>query len=255
MPSILQFTDTHISIDPQGTLKGVNTRVSLTACVAHAQQHSTAHILLTGDLSHDASQESYRALQNIINPLNLPVSAIAGNHDITVNMKKFLPQHWLTGECNIENWLCLMLNSSVTDKEYGCISDQELKRAKKVIANTKQDNILICLHHQPVPVGSPWIDSIMLQNAESLFDVLDGHQKVRGILFGHVHQHFQRQRGPLSIIGSPSTCIQFKSSSTEFALDHLAPAYRLLHLQSNGDINSEIFYLDEMQDLEPDEDY
>ncbi|VAW77446.1 3',5'-cyclic-nucleotide phosphodiesterase [hydrothermal vent metagenome] len=255
MPSILQFTDTHISIDPQGTLKGVNTRQSLTACVELAQQHSAAHILLTGDLSHDASKESYAALHSIITPLNLPVSAIAGNHDITLHMKKFLPQHWLTGECHIENWLCLMLNSSVTNKEHGFISDQELKRAKKVINNTQQDNILICLHHQPVPVGSPWIDAIMLQNAESLFGVLDGHSKVRGILFGHVHQNFQQQQGSLSIIGSPSTCIQFKSNSTEFALAHLAPAYRLLHLDRNGDISSEIFYLDEMQSLEPDEAY
>lgn len=255
MPTILQFTDTHLTQDPQGTLKGVVTRDSLGACVAMAQEHTASHVLLTGDLSHDASQESYQALQDIISPLNLPVSVIAGNHDFAPEVKKSLPQAWTTGECIVGCWKVVMLNSSVPNKEHGYISADELHRANRIICNSKQNNIMICLHHQPVPVGSAWIDNIMLQNPKEFFDMLDTHDNIRGVLFGHVHQSFQVKRKQVTIIGSPSTCIQFATNSHEFGLDNLAPAYRLLHLRDNGDIDSEVFYLNEVPELKPNANY
>lgn len=255
MPTILQFTDTHLTIDPQGTLKGVVTRDSLRSCVAMAQQHTASQILLTGDLSHDASQESYQALRDIITPLNIPVSAIAGNHDIESEMKKSLPATWTTGECSRGSWQIILLNSAVTGEEYGYITKEELQRAETIISNTTNPNIMICLHHQPVPVGSSWIDSIMLQNPEPLFELIDAHDTIRGLLFGHVHQNYQSQRKQLTIIGSPSTCIQFQSNSQQFGLDNIAPGFRLIHLHDNGDIDSEIFYLDKVPSLNADEAY
>lgn len=255
MPSLLQFTDTHLSIDPQGSLKGVNTRDSLSACVTLAQQQQACQILLTGDLSHDASQESYHALQEIITPLNLPVSALAGNHDILPEMQKFLPNDWTCGDCIVENWQVIMLNSAVPGKEHGFITDKEIKRAKAILTTTRQDHALICLHHQPVPVGSQWIDNIMLQNPDTLFDLIDSHEKVKGILFGHVHQNFRSKYNNITIIGSPSTCIQFQANSTNFGLDNIAPGFRLLHLHNNGQIDTELFYLDYIPELKPNEAY
>ena len=255
MPSLLQFTDTHLTIDPQGTLKGVITRDSLSACISLAQHQQASHVLLTGDLSHDASQESYHALQEIITPLNLPVSVLAGNHDIEPNMKKFLPNDWTCGECVVENWQIIMLNSAVAGEEHGFITAKEIERAKTILTTTKQDHVLICLHHQPVPVGSQWIDNIMLKNPEDFFELIDSNNKVKGILFGHVHQNFQSHYNNTTIIGSPSTCIQFQTNSTKFGLDNIAPGFRLLHLNNNGQIDTELFYLDNIPELKPNEAY
>ena len=41
---------------------------------------------------------------------------------------------------------------------------------------------------------------------------------------GHIHQEFDRQRGPLRLLASPSTCVQFAPGSSDFTLDRLAPA-------------------------------
>ncbi len=255
MPTLLQFTDTHLTADPQGTLKGVITRNSLGSCVTMAQQHTASHVLLTGDLSHDASQESYQALQDIITSLNLPVSALAGNHDIEAQMKKSLPNTWTTGECDVGSWKIILLNSSVPDEGYGYITKEEIKRTETIVSRTEKPNVLICLHHQPVPVGSTWIDNIMLQNPEPLFKLIDAYDTIKGILFGHVHQNHLSQHHKVTIIGSPSTCIQFKSNSQQFELDNVAPAFRVIELHDNGEIDSEIVYLDKIPLLNVDEDY
>jgi Icc protein len=59
-------------------------------------------------------------------------------------------------------------------------------------------------------------------------------------LFGHVHQQYEGEHEGIRIIGTPSTCRQFKPGSDDFALDDEPPAYRRITLNSDGSINSEL---------------
>jgi Icc protein len=62
-------------------------------------------------------------------------------------------------------------------------------------------------------------------------------------LFGHVHQEFDENLSGIRIIGTPSTCRQFKPGSDQFVLDDRPPAYRRVSLHGDGSLSSELIWM------------
>jgi Icc protein len=71
---------------------------------------------------------------------------------------------------------------------------------------------------------------------------------VRIAIFGHVHQDFEGSHESIKIIGTPSTCRQFKVASDDFALDDNPPAYRRISLLGDGSVENELIWLDAESD-------
>ena len=94
--------------------------------------------------------------------------------------------------------------------------------------------MLICLHHNCLPVDAAWLQKHALVNSDTLLGLIDRHPQVKGVLFGHIHQDYHRERNAVLYLGSPSTCIQFHPSKNDFALDHCNPGYRWLELCADG---------------------
>jgi Icc protein len=90
------------------------------------------------------------------------------------------------------------------------------------------------------------MDRMKLADAKALFNVIDRHSQVRGLLFGHIHQDFEAERQGVKLIGSPSTCLQFLPESDDFALDALPPAWRRLTLHPDGRIDTQVHYVDDL---------
>jgi Icc protein len=70
--------------------------------------------------------------------------------------------------------------------------------------------------------------------------VIDRYPQVRLVIFGHIHQEFERSRRGITYLGTPSTCIQFMPNSQKFSLDQTKPGFRLLNLYPNGMFNTKI---------------
>ena len=104
---------------------------------------------------------------------------------------------------------------------------------------------MIFMHHQPVPVGSRWIDQYVLKNAEAFFELVDQYDTIRAISWGHVHQEFNSQRKGVALIATPSTCVQFEPHNTEFKLDNSMPGYRTYKLFADGCFNSNVNRVEE----------
>jgi Icc protein len=102
------------------------------------------------------------------------------------------------------------------------------------------------MHHQPVKVGSSWIDTMAIENPAPLFEVIDRHEQVRGVLWGHVHQTFEGRRGHIRLMASPSTCVQFAPGMDDFQVDEEPPGFRLLALLPDGEIRSQVLRVDTM---------
>ncbi len=66
---------------------------------------------------------------------------------------------------------------------------------------------------------SYWIDQHRLKNAEDLKDVLARHHNIKLVLFGHVHQDSCNEWHGIYFLSTPSTSVQFKPKSEDFALD------------------------------------
>jgi Icc protein len=175
------------------------------------------------------------------------VYCVPGNHDVRELMKNALTGaefHYCESVVH-GPWLITGIDSCVSDDAAGRIDDKEMDRLEQVLEETDAEYVLICLHHPPLPVGSKWLDQVGLRNGEEFLHLIARTGKVRAAIFGHVHQAFEGRHESIQIIGTPSTCRQFKVASDEFALDDNPPAYRRIVLQPDGVVNSELIWLSE----------
>lgn len=80
------------------------------------------------------------------------------------------------------------------------------------------------------------MDTMILDNAGEFFAVLDRHPQVKVVLHGHTHQVADVEFKGKRVLGTPSTCIQFRPASRTFALDAEQPGYRWLDLGPDGSV-------------------
>jgi Icc protein len=239
---ILQVTDTHLYGDPGGRLLGLNTLSSLDQVLALARWSlgEIDLILATGDLVHDASPRGYARLQERLAAFGIPVYCIPGNHDLSARMAQHLAGNGvhLVPSTVHGDWLLVFLDSTIPEEDGGHLSAEELERLETTLDSHPDKHALICLHHHPLPTGSAWMDEMAVDNAEELLTLVQSHPRARGILWGHIHQHFERCVNGSWFLGSPSTCIQFTPGAPDFGLSYEPPGYRWLALLPNGEIRT-----------------
>lgn len=241
---MLHVTDPHLFADSGSSFRGIETHASLNRVLEHIERSEWRAdlIAVTGDLIQDDTRAAYDRFCSLLRPLKLPVYCVPGNHDIRAFMQDALANplfHYCASVVH-GDWLLAGIDSCIRGEAGGRIADDEMRRLEGLLTKTTAKHVLICLHHPPLPVGSKWLDQVGLGNGDELLHVLAASGRVRAAIFGHVHQHFDATRNSIRIIGTPSTCRQFKVASDEFALDDDPPAYRRIELHADGQISSEL---------------
>jgi Icc protein len=238
---VLHITDCHLTKDRGGDLLGMNTYDSLMAVLEHAasQTKSPDYILVTGDIAQDGSVEAYQALKDALSGYSCPISWFPGNHDNRSAMAQVATTELVKVQ-EFGDWRFVLLDSLCEGKVYGTLSDGELSHLESSLSEANQ-NTLVCLHHHPVAIDCEWLDRIGLTNNDEFLDIIDRHDHVQGVLWGHIHQDFFQRRNNKDFLATPSTCIQFKPLSKDFALDEIAPGYRWMTLHEDGKIETEVF--------------
>lgn len=245
---VVQITDLHLGLRA-GTMYGVaiDTDSTLAAVLQDiGRQAPDADLMLvTGDLAEDPVAATYERLREALSAQSMPVHCLAGNHDDRALMERILRGPRPTCDRVVASgaWIIVLLDSTVPGQTGGALDDDELALLEESLASHPARNALICVHHPMMPVGCRWLDRLGLANADALFGVTDRHDRVRGMLFGHAHQHFEAERRGVRILGTPSTCLQFRRGSDDFALDTLPPAWRELLLHPDGRIDTRVVYL------------
>jgi Icc protein len=249
MIRLLQFTDTHLMADPAATVRGVRTQASLEACLAHARRrHLPADLVaVTGDLVQD-DPAAYGPLELLFDRLGAPVLLIPGNHDIPDELERRLSHEpfQVGGTRVLGNWAVVMLATwfaAAKDGE-GKLGAQELQRLEAALAAHRERHVLVCLHHQPMPMEAAGLDALGLGDAESFMAVIRRHPNVRAVAWGHAHQSLDVFRGGIRYLCTPSTCMQFKPRDPGFVRDDRPPGYRVLDLHDDGGIATEVVWLE-----------
>lgn len=245
---LIQITDTHFRADPDWRLRGVNPRDTLNSVMHRAATdlQNTDLILLTGDLSDDGSDESYHELNRIFGCQTMPVLPLPGNHDLPERLSSCLNADNMIqqGYVLLDNWQIIALNSVRPDHVGGMLSSGQLQWLQQRLRAAPDHHTLIALHHPPVEVGSRWMDEIMLASANELFAIIDCQPQVRVVLWGHIHQEYSEIRNGMMLLGTPSSCLQFKPAEDKLVLDTTQPAYRRLCLYPDGQLTTEVIYAD-----------
>jgi Icc protein len=234
---LVQLSDSHLFAKADGTLLGMCTRDSLQKVIESvlAEQSQVDLVVASGDVSQDGSVESYEAFRQLSGEIEAPKRWFPGNHDESQEMLLAAQQSDLLDPViDIGNWRVTLLDSSVPGSVPGYLADQQLQLLAQSLSEAPERHHLVCLHHNPVPIGCEWMNPIGLRNPDALFAVLERFPQVRAVLWGHVHQEYDQMRGDVRLLASPSTCIQFAPGSVDFKVDTTAPGYRWLRLYDDG---------------------
>lgn len=245
---VIQVTDPHVFASNEQHLKGMDTAMSLERVIAMINNdlERPDMIMATGDLAHDPAPAAYEKFRGIMETANCPVFCLPGNHDRPALMDSSLNTGTIStckSVCS-GSWEFLLLDSVLEGEEKGYLSGDELQFLHSRLLKTHADYIAVWLHHHPVDIGSPWMDQMKVSNGMALFEIIMKFQQVRCVIWGHIHQDYTSQLGQVLLVGSPSTCIQFKPDTLEFEKDVLPPGYRKFRFRHDGRIDSTLHWLD-----------
>ena len=220
---ILQLSDPHLVADPAGRCHG---RPAL-ALLRHGLQEALSQLqaagdapdllLISGDLCDDESWGGYARLGELLQGLRLPVALLAGNHDQPALLRAALRRRAVIAPALVgcgNGWL-LLLDSHRSGDIAGALGSLQLgwlQRQWAGAATAGGQPLLVAVHHPPVPIGDAGMDAIRLRDGEALLDLLRPVAALRGLVFGHVHQHWQGGlpgRPEVPLLGCPSTLRSF----------------------------------------------
>lgn len=240
---LVQLTDSHLGDQPGEQLLGLDTDESLELVTQLAlKERGRSDVLLaTGDIANHGAEPAYRRFYDKTQNLANHALWLPGNHDNWLAMQNVLvDDQALARSANIANWQIVMLNSTIPGQVGGAFSKDELAFLNETLKASNADHILLCLHHHPIDIACDWLDPQQVTNSDDFFTIVDSSPKVRGVLWGHIHQQIDQLRKGVKLMSTPSTCIQFAANSREFELARLNPGYRWLELYTDGRIDTEV---------------
>ncbi len=241
---LLQITDTHLFADPSAQLAGVNVeqRFEATLAAMTPWARTASGLLHTGDLVHDGSVAGYQRLRQRLETLALPGRVTPGNHDDRARLQSVFAGGRVTAErlLHLGNWCIVMLDSLVSGEVAGHLPARELTALADALAATDAAHVLLALHHQPLAVGTAWLDAIGLDNADALMARIAAEPRIRAVVFGHVHHAVDREVAGCRYLATPASAAQFLAGADQFTIDRSAPGFRWLDLLPDGAINTAV---------------
>jgi Icc protein len=265
---LLQLSDPHLLADPRALCRGrppldllrhgIRSALDLLAAAGMAPDR----LLLSGDLCHDESWGGYVRLQELLAmelpaPLQRPL-LLPGNHDHPALLRAALgrctavaPGLWplSTHEPGgtSPGWSLLALDSHCCGRDGGRLGSAQWTWLEALLspapAAAPTGPLLVALHHPPLPIGDPDFDRIGLEEGERLVALLARCERVRGVVFGHVHQYWQGAlpgRPEVPLLGCPSSLCAFGpvQPCPQGRADD--PGGLLLELTAQGDIRHQL---------------
>jgi len=247
--SFLHVSDLHILADADRQQHGADTTAILRQAIPMMNALRPDFIIASGDLISDESQESYRRLQCLLEPLPVPVHFLMGNHDDRAAFRRvFRPNDTPSADPVCEAFehgesRFLLLDSLLPGKVEGHLADEQLRWLESELSAHRDRATWIFLHHQPLPIYVRWLDALGLQNQEGFLSVLAQHPQVEAVCYGHVHQVRRfRYRGAL-FLSVPALAFQFSPINQDMEITLESPGFRRIEIRS-GERRSWLHFLD-----------
>jgi 3',5'-cyclic-AMP phosphodiesterase len=246
---LLQISDTHLHATRAARMRGVNTYDTFRAvldCALASDDWPPDAVLVSGDIVQDESREGYELFRSEMQGLGVKVLCLPGNHDDPKLMDEILSggSFQFCGTFRLGSWSLILLNSFLTGEDAGGLGARRLEALAGALRDHASQHVLVCMHHQPLNMGSAWLDGVGLRDGDRFLEIVDANANVRGVLWGHVHQASDRTRGSVRFLSAPSTCSQFLPSSDFFAIDSRPPGMRWLRLYPDGRLDTSVVWVE-----------
>lgn len=217
MVMLVQITDTHI-LPPGKMLYGrIDTAFHLAETVKSINQMQPQPdvVLITGDLVEKGDRDSYHHFIELIEPLQMPLYIIPGNHDSPRVMLEifagtpYFPASDNTFQYTIDDFpfRILSLNSCSEGTDLPEFCEQRLSWLDHQLGQSHKP-ALIALHHPPMATGIELIDMGGFAWFQGLKSVLAKHTQVRLVICGHCHTDLVGRIGQVPVYMAAATSHQ-----------------------------------------------
>ncbi len=230
--TLLQLSDSHLSADPQARYRDQSADANLASLRPAICELKPDLIVLSGDVSEDGSAQSYWRMGGFVRDLAARIAWLPGNHDQRSTMAEvFDSLDFESGPLlSAGGWQIALLDSAWPDRAEGELDAPRLAPLDELDASRPA---LVFVHHQPLLIGSPWIDRYPLVESERLWQRLAGGP-VQAVAFGHVHQVFEGDKQGIACLSAPSTAANSERDVARFTASSLGPAMRWFRLWLDG---------------------
>ncbi|MDF2690182.1 MAG: ser/threonine protein phosphatase [Gammaproteobacteria bacterium] len=243
MLKVIQISDCHLAEDSNFEKHAVNTERSLIKILAYIKSQDKPDLLIaSGDIAEFPSAAAYRKFAAMLQTFSCPVLCVAGNHD-DKKMLGSLAQNYH----EIGGWQFIGLDSNGPAKQRygGFLPTAELEFLEKKLKQSSKPAIVV-LHHPPMVPHNNWLQTVKLENADELIEMLKAYPQVKAVLWGHVHFAYEMNRFAKLWLSCPSTYRQFDGKAQEFAVDKAVQSgFRRLCLDQSGEIFSKTYFFEE----------
>lgn len=217
MTRIIQLSDTHITTAPHIIGGEVDARLNLKQALTRIRDilpliGGVDLVLISGDLVDHGQPEEYEALTGILEPLEVPIAVIPGNHDLREPLRAafadlpFMPKegliNWLD---DLPDFRLIGLDSLVEGQSKGMLAPETLDFLREALAGADDRPALVALHHPPFSTGMSFMDRIGLSNAAEFISLINEREAETRVICGHVHRHITGMAGRWPALIAPST--------------------------------------------------
>lgn len=151
-------------------------------------------ILLSGDIVDDGTEAGYAAVAELFDG-PAPVLALPGNHDLRGPLSASMlegrgtvpgkPLHWAE---TVRGVLFVLLDTTVPGEDGGRLDADGIAWLEGTLADAAPGTpVLLVMHHPPVVLGHPFVDSIRLADSDGLAATVRAHPEIVALLAGHAH--------------------------------------------------------------------
>jgi len=235
---ILQLSDLHLIGENSNSLYGICPYNRLQKALKSIEEwHSDADfIVLTGDLTDDASSGAYTLLEKTIQESSIPIYPILGNHDKRDVFSDYFPEYLTDGFIQytkkIDNKIFIFLDTLVEDNPYGELCEVRMKWFADRLEEYRENSIYIFMHHHPIDSGLHEMDNMANFKSSKIFwHLLKRYDNVKHISFGHIHRIMHSFKNGVSLHSTRSTTFQVAyrpDSKAEFLTNEENPTYAIL---------------------------
>lgn len=172
-------------------------------------------VLVSGDLSDNGSEESYRLARSALDRFECPVHALPGNHDDRGRLRAAFELSGTGAEpinytAEVGPLRLVLLDSNVPGQDPGRFGPRDLAWLDATLGEEPERPTVLALHHTPLSTGLPGWDAINLDPAEieALGAVVARHSQLRAIVGGHLHRTATASLAGCPVLSAPSTYLQ-----------------------------------------------
>jgi Icc protein len=258
--SFVHVTDHHLGESETALTRGFAPAYAFRTVLRHiaATVASQADFIVsTGDLVEPASSAAYETARAMLN-VNGADGRVPGPLYVTIEGLHRYPMYFLPGNHDDRTGFIRYLfprtapldlvNATFVHKGVQFICLDWGPEAKAVASPAMLDFLartlrgcspsIIFMHHQPVPIGSRWLDEFIADDVARFWDVVRG-QDVLGVFCGHAHTTHETLVDDIPVFGLRSTIYQFaRRDEPMMCLE--PPHYRLVTI-AGGAVHTQIF--------------